>query len=47
MREETLSGDGYVYYVNYFDFMGVYIFQNLYTLNMYSLLHLKYALIKL
>ena len=34
MGEETLSGDGYVYYVDYFDdFMGVYICQYFNALN--------------
>lgn len=48
MGEETLSGDGYVYYVDYFDdFMGVYICQYFNALNVYNLLHLKYLLIKL
>lgn len=35
--EETLCGDGYVDYVDCFeDFMGVYVCQDLYVLNIYN-----------
>lgn len=49
-RMETFEADGYVYYLDCGDgFMGIYMlkFIKLYTINMYSLLHINYTPIKL